>query len=79
LILAVVLVLLGSVATELRWGGCQFYVYASWVSCNGETMVKTAVLLPKLSKKISQGCHLFWTTLYIYTVFRKKMPLIFCC
>ena len=29
-------------------------------------MVKIGVLLPKLSKKISQGSHLFWTTRYIY-------------
>jgi len=27
-------------------------------------MVKIDVLLPKLSKKISEGCHLFWTTVY---------------
>jgi len=52
--LAVVFVLLGSVATELRWGGRHNYIYAPWISCcNGERMVKIDVFLPKLSKNKS--------------------------
>jgi len=35
-------------------------------------MVKIGVLLPKLSKKISQGSHLFWTTRVYSSSFRYR-------
>ena len=59
-------VLLGSVATELRWGGHHNNTFT-----RHEFLVVTVKEWLKLVyfyqsyRKISQGSHLFWTTLYI--------------
>jgi len=64
--LSVVFVLLGSVVTELRWGGHHNFTFTrhEFLVVTVKEWLKLMYFYQSYRKKWV-GCHLFWTTLYM--------------